>query len=102
MARQSCIVPTNTTYQIGRHDHAMITKKHNTTKAQRRQAYRDNAQREREEERHEATKAYGLKMSHDGTLYIGGLLQLPKWAKRHDLGATRARGGKVRIVPMDE
>ena len=100
MARQSCIVPTNTVYQTGRHDHAMNTKKHTTTKAQRRQAYRENAQREREEERYEATKAYGLKMSHDGTLYIGGLLQLPKWARRHPLGAKQARGGKVTVTPM--
>ena len=82
----------------------MNTKKHTTTKAQRRQEYRENAQRERDEE----TMAYGLRYPNsayghhpDGTCASKApCLQLRRYARRHPLGAKQARGGKVTVTPM--
>jgi len=38
------------------------------------------------------------KTSHSGDLYIPGVLQMIKWAKRPNDGAYTARGGKVKVI----
>lgn len=38
------------------------------------------------------------KTSHDGSLYIPGVLQMIKWAKRPNDGAYKARGSKVKVI----
>jgi hypothetical protein len=45
------------------------------------------------------TPGYGrYKTSHDGSLYIPGVLQMIKWAKRPNDGPYKARGGKVKVI----
>jgi hypothetical protein len=40
------------------------------------------------------------KTSHDGSLYIPGVLQMIKWARRPNDGPYKARGGKVMVVKV--